>query len=371
MRRLILSSIPVLLLVPHTSAQDLHAFYVGHSLSDGVIEMVNSLAAHHPEVGFTFRYQSIPGSPLFYNWDAKQRDDYPVNDPFYCGFYEPSRGLPNGSFTTLVLTESVPRRMANIADTYQYADSFLVYAKAFNPATKVFLYEVWHCLESGTPTGCAYDVDTAPWRQRLNDDLPMWHSVVDTLNARHPSPEPVCLIPGGQAMAALYDSIQAGNVPGISAIHQLFSDDIHLTDVGKYFVGCVHFATLYGTSPVGLPAQLQSMWGGAFDPPTPEQALVFQRIAWQVASTFPGHCMELPTAIADATTPPSRGHAYPNPTSDRLELPATSAHATVVVRDVLGRSVLTSTGPSLDVSPLPPGTYTAQVSGRTFRFLKD
>lgn len=255
------------------------AFYIGHSLSDGVIDMVKSLSDNNSNVNFNFRYQTIPGSPLRWNWQAKGRNDYPVNSPFYSGFYDTNHGLPTGSFDVLVLTESVPRFLTIIDDTYQYADSFYVYANSYNPYIKIYIYEVWHCIYSGTPNPCSYDVPSAGWRQRLTDDLPMWQSVVDTLNNRFSPSTPVCLIPAGQALAALYDSIQSGVVPDITSIHQIFADDIHLNDIGKYFVACVHFSMLHGISPVGLTNQLNNMWGVPYSSPTVAQALKFQQIA--------------------------------------------------------------------------------------------
>ena len=260
-------------------SQENRTFYIGHSLSDQIPDMVQSLSNDHPETQFSWVYQSIPGAPLSWQWDDKNKQQYEPIPPNYYAFYDQNEGLPTGDFDILVLTESVPRYWEIIDDTYAHADSFFNYALMFNSNTKVYLYEDWHCLDSGTPTGCDYDVDSNPWRQRLTDDLAMWESVVDTLNNRYNPINPVCLIPGGQGLAALYDSIQVGSVPGINSIDDLFSDKIHLNDVGKYFIACIHFATIHGVSPVGLTNQLQVWWGGDFDPPSEELALKFQQIA--------------------------------------------------------------------------------------------
>jgi hypothetical protein len=192
--------------------------------------------------------------------------------------------LPNGQFDILVLTESVPRYPLIIDETYEYAGNFVNYALDYNPATRIYLYEVWHCLDSGTPTGCDYDVDASPWRQRLEDDLPMWQAVVDHLNSEFELASPVCLIPAGQGLARLHDAIDAGTVPELSSIEDLFSDRIHLNDVGKYFVAAIHFSILHRESPVGLTNQLQVWWGGDFDAPSPALAAAFQDLAWEVAN---------------------------------------------------------------------------------------
>jgi len=283
-------------LVYLATAQSPRAFYIGHSLSDQIPDMVQSLSNDTSAVDFSWAYQSIPGAPLRWQWDRKDANDYNENAPHYYSFHNATEGLPSGDFDILILTESVPRYLTIIDETYQYADSFYRYATSFNPNIKVYLYEDWHCLNSGTPTGCSYDVDANPWRQRLDDDLQMWESVVDTLNARFAPADPVCLIPAGQGLVALYDSIQAGVVPGLDTITDIFSDDIHLTDIGKYYIACIHFSMIHGISPVGLTEQTQVWWGGDFDPPSPALALKFQKMAWETVVNYPNSCVSsIPT----------------------------------------------------------------------------
>ncbi len=275
-------------------AQNIKGFYIGHSLTDYIPEMVKSLATSTG--GPTFNnhvFQSIPGSPLTYQWDQKASNGISPIPPAYYGFYDPINGLPNGTFDILVLTESVPRTMSpwSIPATYAYADSFFIYAKSFNTATKVYLYEPWHCINSGTPTGCAWDINTNPWRQRLTDDLPMWESVVDTLNARHPlSSPPVCLIPGGQGLARLFDSIQIGAVPGVTTLTDIFEDDIHLNDTGRYFIALIHYAMIFNASPVGLTNQTYSIWGTPFGAPSVALAAKLQQIAYETVLNYPNTC---------------------------------------------------------------------------------
>lgn len=270
------------------------AFYIGHSLTDQVPDMVKSLSDDHQDVAFDWFFQSIPGASLQWQWGRMAANDYDPIPPHYYGFYHPVHGLPNGNFTALVLTESVPRidEVWSIGATYDYAELFADYATDFNADTRIFVYEVWHCLNSGTPTGCDFDIDSNPWRQRLDDDLPMWESVVDHLNNELSLNHEVCLIPGGQGLALLYDEIVAGTVPDLNDITDLFSDDIHLTDQGKYFIACIHFAMLTGQNPIGLTHQTQVWWGGNFDAPSPALALRMQEIAWETVTTYPNSCID-------------------------------------------------------------------------------
>ncbi len=349
--------------------QNVKAFYVGHSLSDQIPDMVKSLSDDHEDVNFDWVYQSIPGSPLSWQWERKDAMDYTPNPPHYYGFYDETGGLPTGDFDVLVLTESVPRYLSIIELTYQYADSFFVFANLHNPNIRVYLYEDWHCLLSGTPTGCDYDVDANPWRQRLEDDLPMWESVVDTLNTRFNPSNPVCLIPAGQGLARVYDSIVAGALPGLNNIEDLFSDDIHLNDVGKYFVACVHFATIHERSPVGLTNQLQVWWGGDFDAPSEELALAFQEIAWQTVLDYPRTCV---TQTAGVSSFPSKEtfSVYPNPASTKVSIVSDTEIDNVLIVNSDGRVVLNSNSTEIDITGLSTGIYYVKIGEVSRKLIK-
>ncbi len=284
------------------------AFYLGHSLSDGIPEMIWGLAKNEPSVRFEFGYQRINGSPLRHQWnqlltvshkdylDEVDKEMLKVFDPvapepcvYRYSFFDDSLGLPAGGYTHLVLTESVPRYPApgwgNIEDTYRYVDSFYTYASRYNPGIKPYLYEVWHCINSGTPTGCSYDKDSGPFRQRLTDDLPMWEEVVDRFNRKNPHQQ-MKLIPVGQAIGNLHDAIERKEVPGIDSLRQLFTDDIHVNDTLRYLSACVHYATLFERSPVGLTGELNRIWGEPYLRLNKEMALVLQRIAWETVQRY-------------------------------------------------------------------------------------
>lgn len=335
-----------------TYSQDYNAFYVGHSLSDQIPDMVESIANDVFVTNFDWTYQGIPGAPLRWQWDRKTERDYSTIDPHYYGFYDEAEGLPTGEFDLLVLTEAVPRYGDLINETYEYADSLARYALQFNPDTKIYLYEDWHCIKSGTPTGCDYDIDANPWRQRLDDDLPMWESVVDTLNSRLSPTNQVCMIPAGQALAQLYDSIAVGAVPGITSIDDLFSDDIHLTNVGKYFVACVHFSTIFGISPVGATNQTQVWWGGDFeDIPTKQQAKVFQEIAWKVSVEYERSCISDNQTNVEISTPNNSYFLENN------ILQFVNGAAMFSVYSTVGTTIYEGNAEHFDFNTLPVGVY--------------
>ncbi|MBK7153853.1 MAG: hypothetical protein IPH72_19090 [Sandaracinaceae bacterium] len=153
------------------------------------------------------------------------------------------------------MTEAIP-----LASQIAGADSsgnfgrFLALAHAQNPNVQAYLYETWDYLT------------VSNWRAQLDSDRALWASIITDVNAAHPGRD-VLLIPGGRAMAALHDRIEAGQVPGITNLRDLFTDDVHLTNTGWYFIAMVQYATIFRRSPVGLPAATTNRFGEAIPPP--------------------------------------------------------------------------------------------------------
>jgi hypothetical protein len=259
-------------------------FYIGHSLVNfDMPAMVQGLAIDGGSSSTThYAQQIINGAPLRYNYDN----------------YASAQGMsyrsafPNGNFNTLIATEAVPLQgHITYNDAHKYADSIYRYAKNNNNnvAVKYFFYETWHCTSSGLQGGCAYD-NTANsntlWHPRLLSDFSLWTGIVNYVRSQFPTDE-IWMVPAGQAFYNLTTRINAGNLPGISNVNQLFRDDIHLTNKGNYFVACVMYACIYGKSPVGLTANINNVYNVPFaDMPTPAKAQVMQEVAWATVTTL-------------------------------------------------------------------------------------
>lgn len=266
--RLLLISVFSVNCVLPVSAEEkntIRAFYVGHSLTSDVPSMVKGLADRNEQVKFSFRHQDIPGAPLRWQWEEKDRKS--EFEPQYGGRYH--LHLPGGNFNVMVLTDSVPRGGAEMeAETIDYLGRFVAFARSANPDIRIYYYETWHHLTSGTPQRSEYD-KTSPnrdlaWRPRLDADKAMWQNIVDEVNRKHPGRYPVKIIPSGQVLAAVSDAIKVGKVPGWTSIRDIFGDDIHVNLYGKYVIALSHYAALTGRSPVGLNSDIKSIWGGAY-----------------------------------------------------------------------------------------------------------
>ncbi len=188
--------------------------------------------------------------------------------------------LPTTPFDAFVMTEAIPlASQIRWSDSVGYAARYAELARQGNPGVQVYLYETWN---SRNDTSSA-----AEWRAQIGADLPLWESVADGANATYEGRD-ILLIPAGQAMGLLYDEITAGRVPGLSSIDEVFHDDVHLNDVGWYFIACVQYATVYRRSPVGLTATTGDHEGyGTYTTPPAAAVPVMQGLAWRAVTSYP------------------------------------------------------------------------------------
>ncbi|EDZ48133.1 conserved hypothetical protein [Rhodobacterales bacterium Y4I] len=259
---------------------------IGHSLfGPDNPQMLDQLLDTRAET--TVEAQIINGAPLSYNWqhsataegvDSRERLRRPAD--------------------AVIVTEAIP--LANHlkwSGTEQAVTQFYELARAASPEVQFYLQETWHSLNSGTGTAVPFDDGAdAPWRQRLEQDLPRWQAVVDGVNAA--TGGDVKLLPAGQAMARLDDAIQAGTMPGLASIRDVFADDIHPNATGFYFLALLQYAVLTGENPSGLPHRLKDRWGKPYPAPAPELAARLQDIAWAAAQGGSLRTAALPAAPA-------------------------------------------------------------------------
>ena len=237
-------------------------YFVGHSLFSFLDEL--AFLADKAGMPLDKNLQYIGGSSLQNNWQNPHlsRDGNNARED-----------LKTGNYNILILTERVLPLIKSYEefDSSVYAAKYTELAAKGNPEVQPYLYETWH----GFWVNKWYKKIFSPdWRGRLDKDLILWNKIVEEVNAKNVSQKKMKLIRVGQGMGKIHDDIAAGSAPKLTSIRQLFSDEIHLNNWGNYFVACVHFATIYGKSPEGLPT--------LGDIPA-ETAAYFQKIAWQIA----------------------------------------------------------------------------------------
>jgi hypothetical protein len=261
--------------------------FVGHSLVGPDLPRLVEAALNRLDPPAVVEAQVINGAPLRVNWaetgegvDAKAR-------------------LATGEVDVLVLTEAVPLdQQVQWNDTLAHVVHFARAARAANPQAQVYLYEVWPSLASGPGTVIDGDPGAGvPWRDRVVADAALLQDVAAQASGEIGG-DPVRIIPAGRAMLALSEAIEAGEVPGMTALRDAFADDIHPNPQGLYFLAMVHAAALSGQSPEGLPAQLLRSWASRDAVIPDDMAAALQRIAWAAVQAAPQ---------AAAVSPPPTG----------------------------------------------------------------
>ncbi len=250
--------------------------FVGHSLVGPTLPPMLESALRQSGDTSRVEAQIINGASLAYNWDHSAEAE---------GVDAKAR-LAARPADVLILTEAQPIA-GNIkySFTAQNVARFAGLALEANPNTRIFVYETWPSLKSGPGTEIKDDPDAGtPWRERIALELPLWESVVSqssTLVGHE-----VRLIPAGQAMGRLDDTIRAGKLPGITNIQDMFTDDIHPNGKGLYFIAMVQTAAITGKTPEGLPAKITRAWASRDAVLSEAQARVLQRVAWDSVQSY-------------------------------------------------------------------------------------
>lgn len=287
----------------------LEILFVGHSLIGVTMPALLDEAIANRHQGVSVSAQIINGAPLRWNWEHSSEAQG----------VDARQVLPRGKTDVLVITEAVPLRgHATSGDSNENAYAFYDLAVSSNPDTRVYMFETWHSLKSGTGVDVEYDDDDQiPWRERLDTELSRWEGIVDYVNAKRSPDQPEMLvIPGGQAMARLSDAIAAKTVPGITDISQVYSDDIHLNFLGNYYIAMVHYAAIFQESPVGLRVSQKFLNTGT----SAGLETRLQELAWETVTTYPRSGVKQRAAI-DIGGPQKRSQSAPSGILPQLARP--------------------------------------------------
>lgn len=258
---------------------DLRVVMSGHSLTDPIPGPLAIMvtAAGGPKEGLVIDLSTIPGSPAEHRWDND------LNLPI-----DARRDIAN--YDVLVLTERVPVR-----STAKWHHSHDIALKWFERAwkdgnggrgAKTVYYASWIGVESGPGNKDPYDLpdeQLIPFRERLDLEMGDWQDIANFVNKNRPKDSPpMRVIPGPKVMAAIFDGIAAGTAPGLSAMRELFEDNIHPNSLGAYPIALAHFAVIYGRDPRTVPTMR-----GVSGWPTAQQQDWFKDLVWNVVRAYP------------------------------------------------------------------------------------
>ncbi|MEO8483468.1 MAG: hypothetical protein ABI634_14745 [Acidobacteriota bacterium] len=270
-----------------TPRNHVRAFYSGHSLSEGVPEAVARTAAARGQT-LEFEFQNIGYSLLRERTKGQNRSGQ-VWDGYRAGnnrtgsgldvaqeLERPSRLEPGQRYDALVVTERHDLPWAAAREgTATYLADMARHAWQGNPQADVFFYHTWLALDRNAPV---------PWITYERHAQRLWECVASRANLDLAPPLPrIRVLPGGTALADLVELLWQDKVPGLSAMTRsarvglLFADDVHLSAVGKHYMGLVHYAFLFGQTPTG---------GPLVPPLTSETTSFLENFAGQTATTY-------------------------------------------------------------------------------------
>ncbi|OJT27459.1 hypothetical protein BO221_05690 [Archangium sp. Cb G35] len=267
---------------PHARAR---IFFSGHSLLDNPMpDYVESIARSQGK-DILWNQQNVIGSPLRVRtwgnngWEGyrggKNRDGYDMN--VVQELLSP-RTLGTGDrYDTLLITER-----HDILGTIEWENT-IGYLRHYhdrlidgNPEGRTYFYHTWLDIDKSNP---------ATWINYEKNALAAWECVSSKVNLTLEAAgrgDRVVTIPGGAALVDLVERILANQVPGISGttaqkLNMIFSDNVHLTELGVYYMSAVHHASVFRDSPVGAAGP-----SGA----NAETVQALQTIAWNFVSAY-------------------------------------------------------------------------------------
>jgi hypothetical protein len=262
----------------------------GHSLTDDPLGSSMASIAQSLGTSMVWNQQILLGSPI----RVRTRGENLSDDSFpgyRVGKNRNGSGLNIASelanpqtigggerYDTLVLAER--HDLANVLmweDTVRYARHFHERLITGNARANSYLYHAW--------LGVSSKDDPSAWIAYERAAAPAWQCVSARINqslAATGRTDRMAYLPAGLALANLVETATRSGLAGISGgsvrqtMDRLFSDDVHLTSLGSYYMALVTYASVYRRSPVGawVPSGVSA-----------EQARSLQQTAWQSVSS--------------------------------------------------------------------------------------
>ena len=251
-------------------------YHIGNSLTvleDQYMQAIAQEAGFSDDVGAMW---GVPGAPVRWLWPVTIRDE---------------QSKPRVDAVKLApVDDLILQCFVQNADNSEPAPyiGFYDLFKKSSPNIRLWIYGQWW----GTSTP---DV----WEEQVIGLHRIYFETAANAQKMRPLNPPVAVIPGGYALINLKHAIEKGELPGIGKnafFEAVFFDGLHLSEIGRYFIGLVHYACIYDKSPVGLPS-VKTFDNGFFGnnkdfKPTeigackPEQIKILEQIAWDTVQSW-------------------------------------------------------------------------------------
>jgi hypothetical protein len=198
-----------------------------------------------------------------------------------------STALPNNTWDVLTLQPSFNTIEGPTGDAQRISDFVgLLTSNPANTNTQVYIYERWPWNDYFMPLYGYRALWEMPYEGNPDGHTStrdFYAKLLDAVSGTLPLSNPVELVPIGETFYNIDAAIQAGEIPELTSITQLYRDNTHLSPIGSFTLAATFYATVFHDNPFGL-ANLHSA-----DVPD-DLALRLEEISWETVT----HAGELP-----------------------------------------------------------------------------
>lgn len=240
---------------PPPAATDADSFFVsGHSLTDRPLpDMIEHIASQAGRK-LSWERQHIGGSSI--RQRSRGADGGPAGSGYAAGVDRAGNPIDvlaefasSGPYDVLVITEwhrvlDAMLREGTAATLRDFQDRFI----ASSPRGVTYFFAPWADLSDPANPG--------DWIAYERSASPVWQCLVAGVNgdlARQSRDDRIQFIPASLALAEIVGHLTSGgsmagfeDMTSDAIVAQLFSDRVHLTELGTYFVAVVTYASVFG-----------------------------------------------------------------------------------------------------------------------------
>jgi hypothetical protein len=265
-------------------AGGLRSYHLGNSLTDTINPWLEPIA-DSTGVDHVYARWTIPGAPI--GWLATHQGQ---------GFENPAGASRFDSFVqTFAPIDHLsiqPYSDPDIESQGGAAVSLLTTALQYSPNIQFWVYAQWpgqtewrteSFANGGGSVYPAWQVARKPttWEEAVENEVLYHQAFRDYVDARVAG-KPLLVVPGGLALVELKRQMENGTITGFGEFFsEMFDDEVHLKTKAQYLISLVFYSCLYRQTP-----ESRVTYEGTGL--TQVQAIQFQRIAWNVASSYPG-----------------------------------------------------------------------------------
>ncbi len=259
---------------PDAPPKGLRVFYASHSLMSYVPKLLPEMAAAAGIQGQEIvGVQVIGGSRILQHWQKTEPN-------------EAKAALKTGKVDVFV--------MSPIQFPDEGVENFVKLGLEHNPGMRFIVQLSWGGADIDNqdfPKGAWANVDREKTPEQLRElylrNIAAGEAQAADINKKYGGGKTILtLVPAAQALVALRTKIYNKEIPGLNSQGELFVDPAHPSAPLEVFNTYLHFAVIYGRSPVGLPlpeklkGAHRATWDDKFN-----RAL--QEIAWGVSAKYP------------------------------------------------------------------------------------